>query len=90
MANNRLFLIHRPRRIGIMIGRGGGEGLAFAACPKLEDKLNKFYEYLANESDDFVLAIETGKGPGCLVYGEWEYTEKQKGGFQLFKLKINE
>lgn len=88
MANNRMFLIHRPSKIGVMLGRrmaiGWHEG-------STEKSLDDFYEHIQStqelgSQDDFVLAMEDCEGSSC--FDDWKYTGKQVNGFRLFEYDI--
>jgi len=84
MANNRMFLIHKPTKLGILLGKRMGYG--WYSAPK-QDEINRFYEYLAYDlmeerQDDFVLAMEVCENSSC--FSGWAYTEKTTNGFLLF------
>lgn len=71
MANNRMWLIHRPSQVGIMLGKNLGLGWYGQPSKK---KLDHFYDYtfewcLSNAGDweDFVLWKEH---EGGWLYGE--------------------
>lgn len=86
MANNRMFLIHRPTKLGIMLGKRVGWGWYE---PPSKDRLQKFYdctiECLSWEGhqDDFILAMEDCSGSSC--FGDWTYTGEEVDGFGLFE-----
>ena len=87
MANNRMFLVHRPSGLGVMLGKRMAYGWY---QPPTQDRMLAFFEHLENENfydggqDDFVLCMETAvNAPGACV--EWQYTEIRKPDeFQKF------
>ena len=86
MADNRMWLIHKPSKLGIMIGKRLGWGWD-AYLEKNE--LQRFYAYLANEEsdtgsgDDFILAQEDCSKSNC--FDNWEYTDHKVDGFRIFE-----
>jgi len=86
MANNRMFLVHKPSKMGIMLGKRMGYG--WYAAP-IESELNRFYEELKGYrlQDDFILLMEDCSGSSC--FGDWEYTNEKIKGFAVFKFKRN-
>lgn len=85
MADNRMFLIHRPSNLGILLGKR----LGFPWYQSTEDdnpnetEVSKFLEYVDAYDDDFVLALEE---PGNeLQFKDWKYTTELKDGFRVFK-----
>ncbi len=87
MANNRVFLIHKPSKLGIMLGKRMGWGWY---KPPEKDEIQRFYDYLSNEQpyddgsqDDFVLAMEDCSESGC--FDDWKYTSETVCGFRLFE-----
>jgi len=84
MADNRLFLIHQPSGLGVIIGKRHGADL----YQKNKD-IDEFYKMIAHRSfleeelDDIVLFNEETN------YGEpWEYTMDFVGKFRVFKNKL--
>ena len=88
MANNRMWLIHRPTKLGIMLGKRLGFGWY---KPPETKELERFYEYLGKNidseqnQDDFVLAMEDCSNSLC--FDNWDYTNTFIDGFRLFKFK---
>ncbi len=85
MANNRMFLIHKPTGIGVMLGKRMGWG--WYSAPDAE-RLNAFYTYLSNDlpeekQDDFILAMEDCSDSGC--FDDWRYTDEKRGGVSVFE-----
>ena len=87
MANNRMWLIHKPSKLGIMLGKRLAWGWY---SPPETSHFEKFYNYLkgfdyltfGGGQDDFVLAMED-----CTeskLFDEWKYTSKFVNGFRLF------
>jgi hypothetical protein len=77
MANNRMWLIHKPSKLGVMLGKRMSCGWYTS-----DDNLMKFFDYIqrCEGQDDFVLAMED-------CFGEWDYTDEREGGFMKFTLK---
>jgi hypothetical protein len=96
MANNRLWLVHRPTGAAICLGKRLAQGWWCHTDGSFPDRLNAFFEQagMPNPSgdmfgngpqDDFVLAIENSSGaPSCSE--DWVYDKKMKPTGQ-FKLK---
>jgi len=92
MADNRMFLIHKPTKLGVMLaGRLGSTwDMQFGAG----DSLAAFYEHLNAQSltcerqDDFVLAMEDCSNSSC--FGDWQYTNESVNGFRVFEFTNQE
>jgi len=87
MANNRMFLIHKPSKLGVGLGKRMGWGW-YNAPEKAE--LERFYEYLSNEipyedgsQDDFIIAMENCSDSNC--FEDWQYTGEKENGFHKFE-----
>ena len=84
MANNRMFLIHKPTKLGVGLGKRRGWG--WYNAPDREE-LERFYDYLSDNpkgsQDDFVLAMEDCTDSDC--FGDWNYTGVDVEGFCLFE-----
>lgn len=74
MANNRLWLVHRPSGLSVFLGKRMASGW-YGAPPDLGEKLNSLFtaaEDAEGSQDDFVLAIEDADhAPGCT--DQWVY-----------------
>ncbi len=89
MANNRMWLIHRPTKIGVMLGKRMGWGWY---SPPSENQMTSFYETVMDQAstldvfnqDDFILAMEDCDDSSC--FSEWEYTVDKINEFRVFKL----
>lgn len=85
MANNRMWLIHKPSKLGVMLGKRMAWG--WYSAPDTEH-LESFYKYLEQNpdpegrQDDFVLAMEDCSGSSC--FNEWVYTTDFIEGFRVF------
>ncbi len=85
MANNRMWLVHRPSQLGISLGKRMGWG--WYGAPEKE-LLEKFYSYLSENyegQDDFVLLMEDSDG--STLSGDWDYANKKEHGFMKFVLR---
>ena len=79
MANNRMWLVHRPSELAVMLGKRMAWGWY---RPPPEDMLRDFYQYLSEnfgEQDDFVLAMEDCAESSCA--GNWRYGGETPEGF---------
>ena len=86
MANNRMFLIHIPSQLGIMLGKRMGRG--WYDAPKKEE-LEAFFNYLEtteDRQDDFTLAMEDCSESSC--FDNWRYTDTKVEGFAKFDFVI--
>jgi hypothetical protein len=66
MANNRLWLVHRPTGEAVRLGKRLSDGWY---DPPSIDAMNAFFERAAvcGEQDDFVLALEEGGGTRAMA-----------------------
>jgi hypothetical protein len=77
MANNRMYLIHRPTGKTITIAKQYGIGWSVGHEPSLSERLEKFFQDLESQmhdgDSDFVLALESdinNQAPMCgLILG---------------------
>ena len=83
MANNRMWLIHKPTQLGVMLGKRMAWG--WYSAPE-QEKLQSFFEYLEHNpegsQDDFILAMEDCTGSSC--FNDWQYTSENVDGFMKF------
>ena len=88
MANNRMFLIHKPSCLGIMLGKRMASG--WYKAPD-QSELERFYRHLEYDQkgsqDDFSLAMEDCSESDC--FDDWEYSGETVEGFRVFKLKAD-
>lgn len=86
MANNRMFLVHKPSKIGIMLGKRMAYGWY---KPPSQDEMQRFFEYIEHNpegsQDDFVLAMEDCTESSC--FKGWGYTAETIDGFKVFEIK---
>lgn len=87
MANNRMFLVHKPSKLGVGLGKRMSWG--WYNAPE-KDELERFYAYLGNvtiidklSQDDFVIAMEDCANSSC--FGDWNYTREKENGFHKFE-----
>jgi hypothetical protein len=85
MANNRMFLVHIPSKLGIYIGKRMGFG--WYDAPE-KPKLEAFYDYLEQNpigsQDDFTLIMESSEESRCTW--DWDKAKKHESGFLYFNL----
>lgn len=85
MANNRMYLIHRPSGLGVMLGKRMAWG--WYQSPEAKH-LREFYDYLAEvwalenpykegDQDDFIIDQE--------VTSKWNYVGLTEEGFAKFE-----
>ena len=90
MANNRMYLVHRPTKIGVMLSSRLAGAWSFNKL-KTSDDFDRFYQLIYEThgiSDDFIIADEGD------VYGDeniagWVMTQKDVEGFPVFEF-LNE
>lgn len=81
MANNRMWLVYRPLKVGMLVGKTMNAGWYSATS---SNHLRAFYDYCFHENrgqdpDDFELLREDQPG--------WNYDHSERpGNFQKFKL----
>ena len=78
MSNNRMFLLHKPSCLGVMLAKVMSDSWY---KPPEQDELQRFYDYvftLHGNSGEFVLINETSLG--------WYYSSKFDNGFRVFNL----
>lgn len=78
MANNRLWLVHRPTGESVFLGKRMGVGW-YGAHNDLGSRINEFFSTCedkgdANNQDDFVLAIEDASDAPNAT-DEWVYED---------------
>ena len=83
MANNRMFLIHKPSKIGIYFGKRMAAG--WYDAPE-KDYIERYYDYLEDNffdtRDDLILAMEDCTDSTC--FEDWNYTGEKVDGFVVF------
>lgn len=83
MANNRMFLVHNPSKIGVMIAKHTNGYLWHAENLNVDN----FYQYIAEhypESfEDYILLMESD---GI----DWQYGEVNAQGFRQFIFNAEE
>jgi len=86
MANNRMYLIHKPSKLGICLGKRMAWGWYGAPNQNFLDQFFTFLSenYLEGSQDDFVLAMEDCSESTCL--DKWVCTKERIGGFSVFEL----
>ena len=82
MANNKMFLVHRPTGLAVFLGKRMGHGWyttdKFTSVQKLFDTVKNEYDYY-NEQDDFAIALEDARR-ATLAMGEWQYGPHRDDG----------
>ncbi len=85
MANNRIYLVHKPTLAGVFIGKRMGWG--WYSQPK-GDSMEVFYDYVAEnsktakEQDDFIIVMEDG------INDNFNYDHRLDNGLMIFKGSI--
>ncbi len=78
MANNRLWLVHRPSKTRLCLGKRMGTGWYAAPDPK---RLEAFYDWIESEHfgtmDDFKLLIEINERvtQSAVLQDKWTYDD---------------
>ena len=89
MANNRMFLVHRPTGKAVTLGKRMGRGW-YAPPHTLARDLARLFEMAEDASedlDDFVLAMEIAEGPSGAITG-WTYDGEPVDGIFTLKLGV--
>lgn len=94
MANNRMWLIHKPSNLGIKLGKRLAEGWY---APPETSELKRFYDYILHHypienQDDFMLVMEEEyieRGLNGCSYNWW-YTDKLIDNFRVFEFELKE
>lgn len=85
MADNRMFLIHKPTRLGIMLGKRMAWG--WYKAPQ-KNEMEAFFDYLRDDpegdQDDFILAMEEPASIDDIING-WRCTGELRDGFRIFE-----
>lgn len=77
MANNRLWLVHRPSGQSVYLGKRMAVGWHDAPAD-LAQRVAAFFEKCSpGDQDDFALAIEDAEGAPCCI-GDWAYDEDHR------------
>lgn len=99
MANNRMFLVHRPTGKAVMLGkrmasgwyRPGFNGQPDPLAKRMERLFELAEDHWENSQDDnlddFVLVMEDAEGPTGAIT-EWTYDGVQVDGIFSIKLSI--
>ena len=88
MANNRMFLVHRPSGLAVFLGKRMGHGwYTTDRCASVQI----LFDAVENEDgrDDFALAIEDATG-ATLALGEWQYGPQWYRNDGLVQLIMND
>lgn len=100
MANNRMFLLHRPTGLAISLGKHMGTGWY---SPPTNEQLQDFYDEIetvcgGGPSEDFILGMESCDAGTPFVMeagtygagepGYWEYTGSAMASHR-WQLKVN-
>lgn len=82
MADNRMFLVHKPTGLGVCLGKRMDWGWY---NPPSESEMQHFFDYLKTHpegsQDDFVLLMEDCGESSCI--DEWHYAGRV-AGFHVF------
>jgi len=86
MANNRMYLMHRPTRLALYLGKHMGWGW-YDAPEDSEQRLTAFFERVQDEcktnadNEDFCLAMESCDSG--MIFTKWDKAEKDGDFFRL-------
>lgn len=94
MANNRMYLVHKPSKTGVYIGKRMGHGWYCGAQYDTGKAIAEFYEYLENnedirEQDEFILVQEDSQCSECYEITTY-IQENNENGRPLFEFKMLE
>ena len=96
MANNRLYLLHRPTKTTILLAKRMADGW-YIPCPTINSEeargwvefINGFFDYTVEEGpyegmDDFELLIEDAdNGSKLVIRDDWSYDDFEFYGKKL-------
>ena len=91
MANNRMYLLHRPTGLAICLGKRMAFG--WYQAPEAQ-YMEAFYQHILNhlekgqDQDDFVLAMEDCSNSSC--FADWDYGSVDESGFMRLREKSDE
>jgi hypothetical protein len=94
MANNRMFLTHRPTGLSVYLGKRMGKGW-YDIPDDVKELIDLLFEEVYKrekyEQDDFVIAMENRKGQPYVVdyVVDYEKGQPEKVG-KLLRLKLND
>ena len=74
MANNRMWLLHKPSGKAVMLGKRYNDGW-YSTHENLFYKVNNLFVTAGSFSDDFTLAMEDCSGAKS-AFDKWEYTKE--------------
>ena len=83
MANNRMYLMHRPSRKAVYLGKRMGFGW-YSVPDDVKERIEALFEMSEkcsdqDNQDDFCVAMEDGES-ATLVDSSWQYGEKDERG----------
>ena len=76
MANNRLFLVHRPTGEAVFLGKrmcGGWYGVPDNVKERIEELFSRIANGSPGSQDDMVLAMEENDANSSMVCTRWKY-----------------
>ena len=83
MANNRMYLMHRPSRKAVYLGKRMDFGW-YSVPDDVKKRIERLFEMAesvsdAGNQDDFCIALEDGDG-ASLADSKWQYGERDEHG----------
>ena len=86
MADNRLFLVHRPTNRAVMLGKRMLEG--WYNHPTQKDLEEFFSVTKIYDQDDFILVIENAHSAPCLS-DDFEYGKDKDGNVLIYTPEVD-
>ena len=92
MANNRMFLVHRPTGIAVMLGKRYTGGW-YVHTEDISSRVQKLFDVADEEDrtglqDDYCIALESCKHGADMATDKFSYVETLEGG--IWKLDLSE
>ena len=83
MANNRMYLMHRPSRKAVYLGKRMGWGW-YNVPDDVKERIKRLFKMVENQEadgdqDDFCIALEDGE-TAPLSDSDWQYGDYDKQG----------
>lgn len=89
MANNRMYLVHKPTGRAVFLGKRMAWGW-YSVPDDIKERLEALFEAVEDDAgssqDDFAVALECATDQPHAI-DDWEYADQEAGGkIQLLKL----
>lgn len=75
MANNRMYLLHRPTGLAVYLARHAAGNVGWSSTD-VDAVLQEFFDKTEGQPNDFCIAMENCSG-APLAFKDWTYTESR-------------